>query len=235
MAIDSGLKKSDGVDLGNNLFSGNGSSVGNQTFNIIQKNGIDLGKGWYNKTYCYASYGNVGFKNSAGVDVGTLLGKHGTLNCTCDTDVDVCDTDTDGCFVSGHVLTSRGLLEVSQIQVGDQIWGVDECWHPVLGIAKNTVGHRKVYVLSNKGVVTSDHVIFLGDMGYVPNIDSLFDSVLQAPNGVKGVYAVPSNVSELNGAKLQSVPVDTPTYSPICDSSFVGYLNGDRVLFAGAV
>lgn len=95
MAIDSGLKKSDGVDLGNNLFAGNGTSNGNQTFNIIMKNGVDLGKGWYNKSACSANVGNIGFKNSAGTDIGTLLGKYGTLNCTCDVDIDDCDTDQD--------------------------------------------------------------------------------------------------------------------------------------------
>ena len=98
MAITTNLKKSDGTDLGNNLFAGNGTSNGNQTFNIIQSNGYDLGKGWYNKSSCSASYGSVGFKNSAGTDVGTLLGKYGTLNCTCDTDTCtcICDSDTDG-------------------------------------------------------------------------------------------------------------------------------------------
>lgn len=98
MAIDSGLKKSDGVDLGNDLFAGNGTSSGSQTFNIIMKNGVDLGRGWYSRSSCYADIGAIGFKNSAGTDVGTLLGKYGTLNCTCDTDVDTCthDTDSDG-------------------------------------------------------------------------------------------------------------------------------------------
>lgn len=102
MAVDTGLKLSNGVDLGNNLFAGNGTNNGNQTFWILQKNGVDLGKGWYNKSACFAAYGNVGFKNSSGVDVGTLLGKAGTLNCncncncTCDSDQDACDSDTDG-------------------------------------------------------------------------------------------------------------------------------------------
>lgn len=94
MAITTNLKKGDGVDLGNNLFAGNGSNSGNQVFNLIQSNGVDVGKGWYNKSACYANAGNIGFKNSAGTDIGTLLGKYGTLNCTCDTDVDACDSDT---------------------------------------------------------------------------------------------------------------------------------------------
>ena len=103
MAITTNLKKSDGVDLGNNLFAGNGTSNGSLTFGIIQSNGVDLGKGWYKygptgANTCKSYYGNVGFYNSAGKDVGTLLGKYGTLNCTCDTDVDTCthDTDSDG-------------------------------------------------------------------------------------------------------------------------------------------
>lgn len=235
MAIDSGLKKSDGVDLGNNLFAGNGSSSGNQTFNIIQKNGIDLGRGWYNKSACYSAYGNIGFKNSAGVDVGTLLGRYGTLNCNCDCNCD-CDSDSDGgCFVFGQVLTSRGLVDIYQIQVGDMIWGTDERWHLVLGIATSHLGKRNVYVLANGGVVTADHVVFFGDVGYVPCKGAVTNTVLQASNGVKGVYAVPPDVSEIDGAILKSVSSDTVTYSPICDCSFVGYLNGERVLFAGAV
>ena len=101
MAITTNLKKGDGVDLGNNLFAGNGTNSGNQVFNLIQSNGVDVGKGWYKydpngkkgDQSCYANVGNIGFKNSSGVDIGTLLGKYGTLNCTCDTDVDVCDYD----------------------------------------------------------------------------------------------------------------------------------------------
>ena len=102
MAIETGLKKSDGVDLGNDLFAGNGTSNGNQTFNIVMMNGVDLGKGWYQygptgANTCSQNVGSIGFKNADGVDVGTLLGKYGTLNCTCDTDVDDCDSDTDSC------------------------------------------------------------------------------------------------------------------------------------------
>lgn len=240
MAIDSGLKKADGGDLGNNLFAGNGSSSGNQTFSIIMKNGVDLGKGWYNKSECYATYGNVGFKNSAGTDVGTLLGKYGTLNCTCDVDVDTCtyDTDTDGCFVKGMVITDRGQIEVSEIHVGDNIWGVDEEWHTVIGVAKNTVGTRKVYGLKNGGQVTSEHVVYVGDCAYVADMESLKASIgapIEADNGVVGIYNVPSCILEIDGATLFVVSGDTPTYSPICEKSFVGYLNGERVLFAGRV
>lgn len=93
MAVTTGLKKSDGTDLGNNLFAGNGTNSGDQTFNIKQSNGYDLGKAWYNKNVCSSAYGNINFKNSAGTDVGTLLGKYGTLNCDC-TPVD-CDNPND--------------------------------------------------------------------------------------------------------------------------------------------
>ena len=101
MAITTNLKKSDGVDLGNNLFAGNGSSNGGYTFGIIQSNGVDLGKAWYkyasSGSYtCSRAYGNIGFYNSAGTDVGTLLGKYGYVNCTCDTDTCTCDCDSDG-------------------------------------------------------------------------------------------------------------------------------------------
>lgn len=239
MAITTNLKKSDGTDLGNSLFSGNGSNSGNQTFNIIMKNGVDLGRGWYNKRSCYASAGAVGFKNSAGVDVGTLLGKYGTLNCTCDVDVDVCDTDTDGgCFVEGSLLTDAGMVSVSQIKEGQRIWGTDERWHRVVGIAKNVTGSRKVYKLPLGGVVTEDHVIYCGELAFVPSIKAHQRSsmaVLVASNSVKGFYNIPVNVSEIDGAILAEVDSDTPTYSPICEKSFIGYLNGERVLIAGQV
>lgn len=96
MAVTTNLKKSDGVDLGNNLFAGTGTStVGNQTFYIYQSNnGGDIGKYWYNKTACSAAYGAVGFYNSSGVDIGTLLGKYGTKNCDCG-DGCTCDSDSD--------------------------------------------------------------------------------------------------------------------------------------------
>ena len=101
MAIETGLKKADGTDLGNNLFAGDGTSHGAYTFGIIMKNGVDLGQGWYKYASsgaytCYQNVGNIGFKRSDGTDVGTLLGKYGTVNCTCDTDIDDCDSDSDG-------------------------------------------------------------------------------------------------------------------------------------------
>ena len=236
MAITTNLKMSNGVDLGNNLFAGNGTSNGDQTFKIIQSNGVDLGKGWYNKSRCKQAYGSVGFKNSAGTDVGTLLGKYGTLNCT-DTDVDHDICDTDGCFIHGCLLTSRGLVQVADVVVGDRIWGTDEKWHEVQGVAVNILGHRQVYTLMGGGVVTDDHIVYAGDIPYVPSMKSLnkHQAVLVADNGVKGIYGVPAQLLEIDGASLTNLPFSTKTYSPICEKSFVGYLNGDRVLIAGKV
>lgn len=243
MAITTNLKMSNGTDLGNNLFAGNGKSNGNQTFNIIQANGVDLGKGWYNKSACYAVYGNVGFQNSSGVDVGTLLGKYGTLNCTCDTDIDTCDVDRDqcdsdtdgGCFVSGLLLTARGLVEVFDVVVDDLIWGTDEKWHKVIGVAKNVVGGRKIYTLDGGGVVTSDHIIYQGDCAYVPSMNAWGKSVgtlIEAENGIVGIYASPTPI-EIDGAILHEASPNTKTYTPICEgASFIGYLNGNRVLIA---
>lgn len=232
MAITTNLQMSNGTDLGNNLFAGNGTNNGDQTFNIIQANGVDLGKGWYNKSSCWASYGNVGFQNSSGVDVGTLLGKYGTLNCTCDRDT----CDSDGCFVSGLLLTSRGLVEVSNVVVDDLIWGTDEKWHKVIGVAQNVVGSRKVYTLDGGGgVVTSDHIIYQGECAYVPSMSAWIKSVgalIEAENGVVGIYASPTPI-EIDGAILQETTPNTKTYTPICEgASFVGYLNGNRVLIA---
>ena len=237
MAITTNLKKSDGVDLGNNLFAGNGTSNGNQTFNIIQSNGVDLGKGWYNKSSCKQAYGSVGFKNSAGTDVGTLLGKYGTLNCTCDTIATISYALYFGCFVYGCLLTRRGLVAVSEIEEGDCIWGADEKWHEVLGVAKSKVGLRKVHTLRNGGKVTADQVLFSGDCAYVPSLKVLNKEAkaLQATNGIFGKYSVPAGVMELDGANLADYPYSTPTYSPICSTSFIGYLNGERVLIAGKV
>lgn len=245
MAITTNLKTSSGVDLGNDLFAGNGTSSGDQTFNIIMANGVDLGKGWYNKSACYAVYGNVGFQDASGNDVGNLLGKYGTLNCTCDTDVDTCDidrdtcdTDTDGCFISGELLTNRGLVAVEDICVGDSIWGADEHWHEVFGVASNVVGARKAYTLPNGGCVTSDHIIYQGDCAYTVDqkaLNASLGTLIEAENGVVGLYGVPSNVQVIDGATLLTLQKNTPTYTPICDKSFIGYLNGERVLIAGKV
>lgn len=239
MAITTNLKMSNGTDLGNNLFAGNGSSNGNQTFNIIQANGVDLGKGWYNKSSCWASYGNVGFQNSSGVDVGTLLGKYGTLNCT-DTDVDVdidrdnCDSDTDGnCFVDGELLTARGLVNVSQIVIGDLIWGVDEQWYEVIGVVNGQLGSRGVYRLKNGGTVTEEHVVYHGNCAYTANkVLAEASMPMVAPNGRKGIYTIPSNIAQIDGAKIESLPHETPTYSPIVKGNCIAYLNGERVLIA---
>lgn len=238
MAITTNLQMSNGTDLGNNLFAGNGTSNGNQTFNIIQANGVDLGKGWYNKSSCSASYGNVGFQNSSGVDVGTLLGKYGTLNCT-DTDVDVdidrdaCDSDTDGCFVDGNILTARGLIHVAKIVEGDLLWGTDEQWHEVIGIANGEVGIRGVYRLKNGGVVTSEHIIYQGDGAYTANKALAEECIpLVASNGKKGFYNSPSGLTQIDGAKIEMLPIETQTYSPIVRGGCIAYLNGERVLIA---
>ena len=251
MAIDSGLKKADGVDLGNNLFAGNGTSNGNQVFNILMKNGVDLGKGWYNKTACSAAYGNIGFKNAAGVDVGTLLGKYGTVNCncnctcdtdrcTCDTDRCQCDSDSDGgCFVYGKLLTNKGLLEPHELKIGMKIWGADERFHTILGIAKSTVGSRGVYVMPHGGGVTADHIIYSGDVAYTADKSAAVTTGLAVLKDdeykVEGRYNVPEEVLEIDGAKVVHVSADIPTYSPICQDAFIGYLNGERVAVAGRV
>lgn len=240
MAIDSGLKKSDGVDLGNNLFAGNGTSNGDQTFKIIMKNGVDLGKGWYNKSKCSASYGNVGFKNSAGTDIGTLLGKYGTLNCDCDIDVcdtDNCDCDSDSCFVYGWILTNRGMVDVPNVAANDLIWGADAKWHKVLGVARGAVGNRKIYTVDGGGIVTDDHVIFFGDRACVPSLEAWHKSGSKVINadGVLGRYSSSAPV-EIDSASLYDAEPDTPTFSPVCEGgSFIGFLNGHRVLIAGQV
>lgn len=101
MAITTNLVASTGKDLGNNLFAGNGTSSGNQTFNIIQSNGVDLGKAWYNKTSCrYSFYEKTGsdlfFKTPNDTDIARLLGYYGSLNCDCDCNCNcMCDSDTD--------------------------------------------------------------------------------------------------------------------------------------------
>ena len=236
MAITTNLKRADGADVGANLFAGNGSNNGNQTFNIIQANGVDLGRGWYNQTQCSARGPAIGFINAAGVDVGTLLGKYGTLNCNCNCNCDCSDSDTDGCFVSGQLLTARGLVEVSEIQEGDLLWGADERWHMVLGVASSVTGGRRVYKLCEGACVTEEHVIFQGSCAYVANKELLYrseGSILKTESGVIGQYDIPTDVSEIDGAGLIEVPGNTRTFSPISDSSFVGYLNGWRVLIAG--
>ncbi len=243
MAITTNLQMSNGTDLGNNLFAGNGTSSGNQTFNIIMANGVDLGKGWYNKSSCYAVYGNVGFQDASGNDVGNLLGKYGTLNCTCDVDVDNCndtdsDSDTDGCFVYGQLLTNRGMVDVSEIAVGDAVWGTDEKFHEVIAVCHNIVGNRRIYTLENGGVVTEDHVVFDGECPYTPSLSTWEKTAdkLLIDGDIRGHYSLATTPSEIIGATLYTTESNTPTFSPICKGdSFIGYLNGNRVLVAGQV
>lgn len=243
MAIDSGLKRSNGSDLGNNLFAGNGTSSGNQTFKIIMKNGVDLGRGWYNKNSCSQAVGAVGFKNSAGVDVGTLLGKYGTLNCNCDCNCDcdcdcwdICDTDTDGCFISGVIVTLRGNVEVSEIKEGDFLLGVDNQWHKVVGVAKNVIGNRKIFSLPNGGCVTEDHIVFLNNESHVPSLSKLhLDFALTATNGKQGKYQIDSVRQIEAPIFLEPVSKAVITYSPITETRCITYLNGDLVLIAQKV
>ena len=153
-------------------------------------------------------------------------------NCRCNCDCD-CDSDT-GCFVSGKLLTSKGEIEVSKIQIGAKIWGADERWHKVVAVAKNEIGNRRVYKMPKGGVVTEDHVIYSGDVAYTPNIDCCRKTCMEVLYGdeAHGVYPVPYDVMGIDGAKLENISPHEKTYSPICEDFCIGYLNGERVLIA---
>ena len=92
---DCGFSSSATGNLKNNIFAGDGKSSGDQTFNFIGENGVDLGKAWYNASKCWATVGPLGLRLKDGRDIGNLLGKYGTLNCVdIDIDIDI-DNDTD--------------------------------------------------------------------------------------------------------------------------------------------
>ena len=155
-------------------------------------------------------------------------------NCNCN-----CQCDSDGCFVSGKLLTSEGLIEVSEIRPGHKIWGTDEKFHTVLGIAENTVGSRKVYMIPHGGMVTEDHLIYENNEPQTFNKELCIHSgsvILEdSKTKVKGQYNIPVNVVELNEKHEIEVSSTTKTYSPICQETFIGYLNGKRVAIAGRI
>lgn len=167
-------------------------------------------------------------------DYGRVTGFTLGGNCNCN-----CQCDSDGCFVSGKLLTSEGLIEVSQIHPGHKIWGTDEKFHTVLGVAENIVGSRKVYMIPHGGIVTEDHLI------YEDNAPQTFNKELCIRSGsivledsktkVKGQYNIPANIVELKDKHEIEISSTTKTYSPICQETFIGYLNGKRVAIAGRI
>lgn len=157
-------------------------------------------------------------------------------NCDCNCN---CQCDSDGCFVSGKLLTSEGLIEVSQIHPGHKIWGTDEKFHTVLGVAENIVGSRKVYMIPHGGVVTEDHLIYENNEPQTFNKELCIQSgsvILEdSKTKVKGQYNIPANVVELKNKQEIKISSTTKTYSPICQETFIGYLNGKRVAIAGRI
>lgn len=160
-------------------------------------------------------------------------------NCNCNCNCDCGDSDSDGCFVSGKLLTSEGLVEVSEIRPGHKIWGTDEKFHTVLGVAENIVGSRKVYMIPHGGMVTEDHLIYENNEPQTFNKELCIRSssvILEdSKTKVKGQYNIPANVVELSEKQEIEISSTTKTYSPICQETFIGYLNGKRVAIAGRI
>ena len=153
-------------------------------------------------------------------------------DCNCDCDCQ-CDTDN-GCFVSGKLLTTRGYVEVSELKVGDELASVDHKIYKVLGITHGTVGNRKVVKLADS-VVTDEHVVFINGEPKVFTDRPLVSAVLEAENGVKGMYEIPKGTSKFNAWLTYEVDPNTPTYSPICEKSILVDMDGYDVLVAGMV
>lgn len=156
---------------------------------------------------------------------------YGSTDCNCNCD---CDTDN-GCFVSGKILTTRGYVEVSELRVGDElISSTDNTKHKILGIAKSTVGNRKVVKLVN-GVLTDEHIVFISGSPKVFTERTIVSSVLEAENGVKGMYKIPSETSVSTDKSSYLTDPNTPTYSPICEKGILVDMDGYDVLVAGKV
>lgn len=141
-----------------------------------------------------------------------------------------CADSDNGCFVKAKFLTQRGIFDISELRVGDILYGLDG-EHRVIGIARNVLGKRKA--VSPKGhhnvLLTDDHIILANNKPsvvdlrlYPKNKRILADS----ENGTQGRYAdawLDNLITENPDAfEVIDLPEDTPTFTPIVDKGHWG-------------
>ena len=152
----------------------------------------------------------------------------GNCDCLCQ------DCGDDGnCFAKGEILTTRGLIDVFDIRVGDEIIDANNKAHEVVGVKHNRVAKQGCMVFPD--LILTEHHPFEDDDGdwIVPTegYEKVLDPVI-GDNGVAGVYSQEYPIKAKPWPLAYLAP-DTPTVNPICEETVVVVMGGIRTLIPG--
>lgn len=143
---------------------------------------------------------------------------------------------SDYCFIKCNVETTRGVIDVSDLVVGDKVVCDDGNAYEVVTIVTGVLGDRKVYK-DGDFILTDDH-IFYKNNEYFNMQEDVGDYRIIIDDVVVGEYNVLdekiSSKREEFSNVLFEMPFDTKTYSPILKSNkpvFVTLPSGIRALF----
>lgn len=159
-----------------------------------------------------------------------------TIQCNCD-----CDCTDDSCFISGKLETNRGLTDVHDIRVGDELIDVYEELVKVVGVSHGLLGTRRAISCNTSGEyrVTDDHPFLVPRReGLEPTacINSSFDpdKIVLGDNRVKGRY---SENRTYVGRFISTIemPADTPTVCPIAEREAIVKFGNGYVLVPGQI
>lgn len=144
-----------------------------------------------------------------------------------------CDCGDDSCFITGQIKTSRGMVDVHDIRVGDEIISFLGKAVPVVGVSHGHLKGRKAIAMSGAKdfLVTDDHpvVIIKGrKLKFCAAVNGSFDpdKPIKAENGVVGKY---SEHNDYLGyfLPMKNLSPDTPTVCPItAEETIIKFGNG---------
>lgn len=150
-----------------------------------------------------------------------------------------CNCTDDSCFVSGKLETSRGLIDVHDIRVGDELIDVYEELVKVVGVSHGLLGTRRAISCNTSGEyrVTDDHPFLVPRReGLEPTacINSSFDpdKIVLGDNRVKGRY-LENRTYVGRFISTIEMPSNTPTVCPITEKEISIKFGGRYVLVPG--
>ena len=159
-----------------------------------------------------------------------------TIQCHCD-----CDCTDDSCFISGKLETNRGLTDVHDIRVGDELIDVYEELVKVVGVSHGLLGTRRAISCNTSGEyrVTDDHPFLVPRREWLEStacINSSFDpdKIVLGDNRVKGRY-LENRTYVGRFISTIEMPSNTPTVCPITEREAIVKFGNGYVLVPGQI
>ena len=159
-----------------------------------------------------------------------------TIQCHCD-----CDCTDDSCFISGKLETNRGLTDVHDIRVGDELIDVYEELVKVVGVSHGLLGTRRAISCNTSGEyrVTDDHPFLVPRREGLEStacINSSFDpdKIVLGDNRVKGRY-LENRTYVGRFISTIEMPSNTPTVCPITEREAIVKFGNGYVLVPGQI